>query len=115
MTTEEDDNKCPECGQIFTNGFDMVDHLLDEDETFDPVLILPNGYRLMIGSLLRSVFDHSDNPEDIRRIAESTFVTLFSAETEPDVIKGIVEDMIVHSSMADIDDELKQILEDGER
>lgn len=113
--TDEDLKKCPECGQMFDNVFDATDHLLEEDEVFDPALMLPNGYRLMIGSLLRYIYSSADNPEDIKRMAESTYLTLFSAEMEPDMIKGIVEEMIINSSMADLDEELKHILENGER
>ena len=41
-------------------------------------------------------------------------MTLFTAETQPDVILDVIEDMIVGSSMVGIDDELKQLLENGE-
>lgn len=106
---------CPECGQMFDNVFDATDHLLEEDEDFDPALILPNGYRLMIGSLLRFFYDHADESDEIRKIAESTYTTLFMAETTPELIVSIIEDTIVDSSMVGIDDELKKLLEDGER
>jgi hypothetical protein len=39
---------------------------------------------------------------------------LFSAETDPSTVLEVIEDMIVDSSMVGIDDELKQLLEDGE-
>jgi hypothetical protein len=41
-------------------------------------------------------------------------MTLFSAETDPGTVLEVIEDMIVGSSMVGIDDELKQLLEDGE-
>ena len=107
-------NPCPECGQQFDNVFEATDHLLEEDEEFDPALVLPNGYRLMIGSLLRCMYRYAEDPKQIRSITQDTYMTLFTAETQPDVILDVIEDMIVGSSMVGIDDELKQILEDGE-
>lgn len=107
-------NPCPECGQHFDNVFEATDHLLEEDEEFDPALVLPNGYRLMIGSLLRCMYRYAEEPAQIRSITQDTYMTLFTAETQPDVILDVIEDMIVGSSMVGIDDELKQLLEDGE-
>jgi hypothetical protein len=94
--------------------FEATDHLLEDDEEFDPALVLPNGYRLMIGSLLRCMYRYAEQPEQIRKITQDTYMTLFMAETQPDVILDVIEDMIVGSSMVGIDDELKQLLEDGE-
>ena len=105
---------CPECGEQFDNVFDATDHLLEEDEEFDPALILPNGYRLMIGSLLRCFYRYADEPEKIKNVAQDTYMTLFTVEMEPSTVAEVIEDMIVGSSMAEIDDELKQLLEGGE-
>jgi hypothetical protein len=41
-------------------------------------------------------------------------MTLFTAETQPEAIKDIVEEMIIESQMMEIDNELKQLLEKGE-
>jgi len=105
---------CPECGEQFDNVFDATDHLLEEDEEFDPALILPNGYRLMIGSLLRCFYRYADEPDKIKNVAQDTYMTLFTVEMEPSTVVEVIEDMIVGSSMAEIDDELKQLLEGGE-
>jgi hypothetical protein len=105
---------CPEFGEHFENAFDATDHLLEDDEEFDPALVLPNGYRLMIGSLLRCIYRYADSPENIKGIAESTYMTLFTAETQPNVVAGIIEDMIVDTQMTDLDEELKKLLERGE-
>ena len=105
---------CPECGERFDNIFEATDHLLEEDEEFDPALILPNGYRLMIGSLLRCFYRYADEPEKIKDVAQDTYMTLFTVEMEPSTVVEVIEDMIVGSSMAEIDDELKQLLEGGE-
>jgi predicted metal-binding transcription factor (methanogenesis marker protein 9) len=105
---------CPECGERFENVFEATDHLLEEDEEFDPALILPNGYRLMIGSLLRCFYRYADEPEKIKDVAQDTYMTLFTVEMEPSTVVEVIEDMIVGSSMAEIDEELRQLLEGGE-
>jgi hypothetical protein len=105
---------CPECGEQFENVFEATDHLLEEDEDFDPALILPNGYRLMIGSLLRCFYRYADDPEKIKDVAQDTYMTLFTVEMEPETVVEVIEDMIVGSSMAGLDDELKELLEGGE-
>ncbi len=110
------DNKvppCPECGEQFDNVFQATDHLLEDDEEFDPSLILPNGSRLMIGSLLRCLYKYAERPEQVKVITQSAYMTLFTAETQPDAIKDIVEEMIIKSQMMEIDDELKKLLEGG--
>jgi hypothetical protein len=105
---------CPECGEHFENVFQATDHLLEDDDEFDPALVLPNGARLMIGSLLRCLYKYADKPDQIRTITQSTYMTLFTAETQPEAIKDIVEEMIIESQMMEIDNELKQLLEKGE-
>jgi hypothetical protein len=104
---------CPECGERFENVFEATDHLLEDGEEFDPALVLSNGARLMIGSLLRCLYKYANKPEQIKSITHSTYMTLFTAETQPEAIKDIVEEMIVESQMMEIDDEIKQLLEGG--
>ena len=104
---------CPECGERFENVFAATDHLLEDDEEFDPALVLPNGSRLMIGSLLRCLYKYANKPEQIKSITQSTYMTLFTAETQPEAIKDIVEEMIIESQMMEIDDEIKALLEGG--
>jgi hypothetical protein len=106
---------CPECGERFENVFEATDHLLEDDEEFDPALVLPNGARLMIGSLLRCLFKYANKPEQIKSITQSTYMTLFTAETQPEAIKDIVEEMIVESQMLEIDDEIKNLLGGGKQ
>jgi hypothetical protein len=60
------------------------------------------------------MYRYAEQPEQIRTITQDTYMTLFSAETDPDTVLEVIEDMIVGSSMVGIDDELKQLLEDGE-
>ncbi len=104
---------CPECGEHFENVFQATDHLLEDNEEFDPALVLPNGARLMIGSLLRCLYKYANKPDQIKTITQSTYMTLFMAETQPEAIKDIVEEMIVESQMMEIDDEIKKLLEGG--
>jgi hypothetical protein len=105
---------CPVCGTYFDNVFEATDHLIeDEDgEEFDPKLILPNGYTLMVGSLLRCIFKYADNPEEIKSITESTYATLYAAETNPGDMRGIIEDMVIREQMSEFDKELVQLLDD---
>ena len=42
----------------------------DEDDVFDPVIKLPNGYALLIGSLLEELYHHADDPAMIKDITE---------------------------------------------
>ena len=104
---------CPLCGEHFEDIFEATDHLLEEgDLEFDPKLILPNGYTLMVGSLLRCLFANANNPKEIKAITQSTYATLYAAETNPGEMKSIIEDMIIRDTMRGIDKELIQLLEE---
>ena len=105
---------CPECGERFENVFEATDHLLEDGEDFDPALILSSGAKLMIGSLLRCLYKYADKPDQIKVITQSTYMTLFTAEIQPETIRDIVEEMIIESQMMEIDEEIKQLLERGE-
>ena len=113
----EDIPPCEVCGEEFENVFELTDHLVEdggEYEVFDPKLILPNGYSLMVGSLLRCLYSHADDPRQIRNITQSTYSTLYAAETNPEIIKDVIEDMVVAEHMFDIDDEIRDLLDDNE-
>jgi len=102
---------CPICGERFDNIFEATDHLLEENESeFDPRLILPNGYTLLVGSLLRCLYGYADNPKQIEEITQSTYATLYAAETDPGAMKAIIEDMVIAEHMLDIDGEIKDLL-----
>lgn len=104
---------CPVCGEEFEDVFDATDHLLEDDEQeFDPKLILPNGYTLMVGSLLRCLYGYANDPEQIKAITQSTYATLYAAENNPEEIKTLVENMVIAEHMHNIDDELKELLSD---
>ena len=106
---------CPECGEPFENVFDATDHLLEDDEEFDPVLILPNGYKLMVGSLLRVLYEYADDPERIQNITQDTYATLYAAETKPKDMQRFIEDLIINEQMYDIDEELEELLNDNDK
>ena len=109
---EEDDtpNFCHDCSQQFDNSFELIDHALEDDEDFDPYYILPNGFKLLLGSLLRFMFNNADDPEKIKLISQSTFVTLFAGEMGYDLIDELVEDMVVKSALQDFDKSLEELL-----
>jgi hypothetical protein len=85
--------------------------MLEDDEEFDPYYILPNGYKLLLGSLLRFMYNNVDKPDQIRLITQSTYVTLFASENGYDLVDELVEDMIVKSALVDFDKNLTRLLE----
>jgi hypothetical protein len=104
---------CETCHEDFDDSFEYVDHFLDDDEEeFDPYLTLPNGYKFMIGSLLRHIFYNAHRPEEIRIITQSAYVTLFASEYNTTLVKDLIENMVVDSEMVDFDDSLIQLLEE---
>ena len=106
--------QCPECGQKFNDAFEAVEHMLEDDDEFNPALILPGGYSLMVGSMLRSIYDNRNDPALIAEITQSAYVTLFTAETNPEIIGETVEDIIVESVMEDFDGEVRKLFKAGE-
>jgi hypothetical protein len=114
MNLEEEPpyNTCNECGQEFDSSFELVDHLLEDDEEFNPYLVLPSGHRLMIGSMLKFMYDNCNNPEQIKLITQSTYITLFASENGFGPIQELVEDMVVESALKGFDDSLKTLLEE---
>jgi hypothetical protein len=105
---------CGICGQRFDNIFEATDHLIEDngEEEFNPEIILPNGYRLLVGSMLRQLFDNADNPEKVRTITQLTYGTLYAAESDIGLMKKLVEDAIIHEHMSLIDEELEELLEE---
>jgi hypothetical protein len=103
---------CAICGQRFDNIFDATDHLVEDEngEYFDPKLILPGGYQLMIGSLLRNIHYHARGNKKVREIAEHTYATLYAAETNPRKMKKFIEDLIITTEMNILEHEIKDFL-----
>jgi hypothetical protein len=83
----------------------------DEDEVFDPILKLPNGYSLLLGSLLEKLYRNAEDVALVKDITEMTYATLYAAQTDVTQMKGLVEDAIIKQHMVDIDEELKELLE----
>jgi hypothetical protein len=106
---------CEECGEHFEDAFEYIDHYFDGKEEFDPKLVLPNGFKFMVGSLLRFIYYNSDDPEQIRQITQSSYVTLFAAEVEHTHLEDLIEDMVVQSEMMRFDLSLKELLEEKKR
>lgn len=115
MTLEFDPNEPPEsychdCNKQFDNSFELVDHTMNDDEEFDPYYILPNGFKLLLGSLLRFMYRKADEPEQIKLITQSTYITLFAAEMGFDMIDELVEDMVVKSAMQNLEQNIEKLL-----
>jgi hypothetical protein len=108
---------CDVCGTYFENVFELTDHLIEDGgqyDVFDPKLILPNGYSLMVGSLMRCLYSYADDPKQIRQITQHTYATLYAAETDPGEMKAIIEDMVVSEHMFNLDDEIRDLLDDDQ-
>jgi len=103
---------CEECKRGFNDAFEFVDHFFEgSDEEFDPALILPNGFKLMIGSLLRFINGKANDEESIRHITQSVYVTLFAADSDLDIVAEFVENMVVKTEMDKFDLSLRKLLE----
>ena len=103
---------CNICGQQFDNIFDATDHLIDDEDgvQFDPKHILPGGYQLLIGSLLRCIYESAGSPKSVRDITQSVYATLYAAESTPNKMKEYIEDVVVNQEMRHIDKELAHFL-----
>jgi len=84
----------------------------EEEEVFDPILKLPNGYSLLLGSLLEELYRNAEDAALVRDITEMTYATLYAAQTDVAQMKDLVEEAIIKQHMVDIDDELKELLEE---
>jgi hypothetical protein len=109
----DDDLYCDGCGEHFDTVFEMVDHHLEDGDEFDPYIVLPNGVKLLVGSLLRFLYEHAEQPEQIRQITQSTYVTLYAAESGSEVLDELIEEVVVGSEMLKFDSSLKKLLEES--
>jgi hypothetical protein len=111
-------NYCNECDTEFEDSFQLVDHVLEDDEEFDPFLLLPNGVKLLFGSFLRYIFAHADEPDRIKTLAQSTYITLFAAENGYDPLNDLIEDMVIKLELQNFEENFKKFMEkedkDGE-
>jgi hypothetical protein len=58
------------------------------------------------------MYDNCNNPEQIKLITQSTYITLFASENGFGPIQELVEDMVVESALKGFDDSLKTLLEE---
>ena len=107
---------CEVCGQQFSNIFEMIDHLSDDEgvEPFDPAMVLPNGYKFLVGTLLRLVYEYSNKPSNVRAIVSEAYSNLYLAETNQEAMRTNVEDAIVERFIKNLDKELAELLEDND-
>ena len=110
IESEPPHNYCNECQVTFSDSFALVDHMLEEDEEFDPYYLLPSGFKLMLGSLLRFMYNNAEDPSQIKLITQSTYVTLFASENGYNLVDELVEDMVVKSALQDFDRDLQNLL-----
>ena len=110
---KEPHNYCHDCHEMFDDSFELVDHYYEDDEEFNPYYILPNGYKLLLGSLLRFMYNNADVPEQIKLITQSTYIALFASENGYSLVDELVEDMVVKSALVDFDENLARLLETG--
>ena len=111
-------NYCNECDTEFEDSFQLVDHVLEDDEEFDPFLLLPNGVKLLFGSFLRYIFAHAEEPDRIKTLAQYTYITLFAAENGYDPLNDLIEDMVIKLELQNFEENFKKFMEkedkDGE-
>lgn len=106
---------CEVCGTHFDTVFDMVDHLQEEGEPqFDPTLLLPNGYKLLVGTLLRLIHEQSNKPSQVRKITESAYMNLYLAETDQQQMRENIEDVLVQQFVSNLDKELEELLKNDD-
>ena len=115
IESEPPHNYCNECQATFSDSFALVDHMLEEDEEFDPYYLLPSGFKLMLGSLLRFMYNNAEDPSQIKLITQSTYVTLFASENGYNLVDELVEDMVVKSALQDFDRDLQELLAEEPR
>jgi hypothetical protein len=75
---------CPFCGKRYKNIFEVTDHLLERNTPrYDPVVTVKGGHGIKLGTLLRLIYKHQNNPEEINRIAQILYGTLYENEKNP--------------------------------
>jgi hypothetical protein len=105
---------CPECGEKFDNIFTAVEHMLDDDEEFNPAFILPGGIRLMLGTLMWNIYQRRNEPDVVSELAQDCYATLAMGEFMPEAIPNVLNDLLVEDAMENFDDELKQLFKNRE-
>lgn len=109
-----DFSRCHECGDVFDNVFDYVEHFM-EGEDFDPSLILPGGFSLKVGSMLRDIYFSSLKKDytHIKELVQSAYHVLFIAEMDEGEMKDFFEEREVERAMLNFDKEIRNILNES--
>ena len=82
---------CPACNFRFKNLFEATDHeLLEGEKVFNPSLIMSAGMSMEIGSLLRIIYDSSDDAEAVRAHCEAAYGMLWVAENFPEQLERVL-------------------------
>ena len=82
---------CPVCKIEFKNLFEATDHeLLEGEKVFNPSLIMSAGMSMEIGSLLRIIYDSSDDPEAVRYHCQAAYGMLWVAEYFPGQLERVL-------------------------
>lgn len=103
---------CPDCGERFANIFEQADHLIEnEEDLFDPVYEIQEGYSLRLGSLLRNLYNNAHNPIETRRLAEETFEVLYMATVDPKKFTKYAREAFISAVMRGVDYEYQRLLE----
>jgi hypothetical protein len=104
--------RCKDCGEVFANIFEEADHLVEnEEDVFDPVYEIQEGYSLKLGSLLRNLYNNAHNPIETRRLAEETFEILYMATIDPKKFTKYAREAFISAVMRGVDYEYKKLLE----
>ena len=104
--------RCEDCGTVFENIFEEADHFSDDEEIFDPILDLQEGYSLRIGSLLRNFYNHAGSPSETKRLAEETFEVLYMSSIYPNKFTKYAKEAFINAVMRGLDYEYKKLIED---
>ena len=104
--------QCPDCGQKFDNVFEQADHLVeDEEDLFDPMFEIQQGYSLRLGSLLRNFYNQAGNPAETRRLAEETFEVLYMSTIDPIKFTKYAKEAFISAVMRGVDYEYQKLIE----
>ena len=108
--------KCKDCGATFANIFEEADHLVeDEDDVFDPIMEVHEGYSLRVGSLLRNIYNNANNPVETRRLAEETYEMMFLAVMDPKRFSKYAREAFISAVMRGVDYEYERLVDKEKR
>ena len=104
--------RCKDCGERFINIFEEADHLVEnEEDVFDPLFEIQEGYSLRLGSLLRNIYNNAHNPIETRRLAEETYEMMYLATMDPKLFSKYAKEAFISAVMRGVDYEYQKLLE----